>query len=360
MRIAVAHGSNDLYGASRVLVEDVSILRHLNHEVCVLLPGDGPLTSALKGFGAEVQRCDLAVLRRVAKRQIRLPISVPAAMSGADLVVLWTLALSSYLPTLWLRRKPTLCSVHEIQPSAAGRVLAAMACAFANRVMANSQATAKWLRPRSGGGRGVVVAYPQAPPYEPLPFPVGHGLFRVLVAGRVNGRKGHLEAVEACNLARAEGINLHLTLVGAPFPGQENHLRDLLRAIEGVSWVTYQGDVPDIRPYLQEAELLLVPSVKPESFGIVALEGWAAGRPVLAAEAGGLAEVADLIGAARFPPADIRAMADSLVTAAAKRREGLPSREASIVEAACSRRQREEAWHDVLASVCDSGGAFAR
>lgn len=358
MRIVVAHGSNDLYGASRVLIDDVSILRELAHEVCVLLPEDGPLTPLLEDAGADVEICRLAVLRRVAVTRARVPVRLPRQMAGADLVVLWTLALASYLPALRLRGKPVVCSVHEIQPGAAGRALAATAQLLADGVMANSHATAKWLRPGSQEHEQI-VAYPPAPLYDPLPLPADDRPFQVLVAGRVNGDKGHLEAVEACEMARTAGTEVHLVLLGAPFPGQEEHLRRLLRAIDGLPWAAYRGEVAAIRPHLREAEALLVPSVKPESFGIVALEGWAAGRRVLAAEAGGLAEIADMIGAARFPPGDVEAMAEALVAAVARRGE-LPPLQPSTVEDICSIERRGKAWDALLASILPAGQASPR
>lgn len=354
-RIAVAHGSNDLYGASRVLLDDVGILRELGHAVAVILPADGPLTERLEAAGAEVRVEDLKVLRRAALRQVRLPLVLPAAMAEADLVVLWTLALAAYLPALRARRKPTVCSVHEIQPSRGGRVLAAAASLLADRLMANSAATADWVQGASRRASRPLVAYPAAPSYAPLPPAPRQGPVEILIAGRVNGHKGHLEAVEACRLARRGGVDLRLTLLGAPYEGQERHLEALLAAVADADWAEYRGQVDEIGPFLAAAHLLLVPSTRPEPFGIVALEGWAGGREVLAADTGGLAEAADLIGAAKFPPGDVEAMAELIGKAARGERNGQAPVSPDSVYSLCSAERRSLVWREVLDSFGEAG-----
>jgi glycosyltransferase involved in cell wall biosynthesis len=346
-RVAFLHGSNDGYGASRVLVEDVRVLRSLGWRVDVLLPDDGPLTAQLRDAGAGVEIRDLRVLRRAALGGTRLPVALPGAVAQADLVVAWTLALASYLPALALAGKTTVCSVHEIQPGRAGSLLARGAALLADGLMANSMATAGWLRECGGSRARPLVAYPVAPPYDPLPPPPAEQPFGLLLAGRVNGHKGHLEAVGACRMARAQGLDLRLTLLGAPFPGQEAHLDALLREIDGEPWVAYGGEVETVRPYLAAAHAMLVPTTRPEPFGLVALEAWAAGRMVLASDIGGLSEAADLVGGIKVPPADIPAIAQAILRAARE-----PGAQASErVARLCSPARREAAWRELLASV---------
>jgi glycosyltransferase involved in cell wall biosynthesis len=342
-RVAFLHGSNDTYGASRVLIDDVRVLRSLGWRVDVLLPDDGPLTEPLRGAGAQVEISDLRVLRRAALTRTRVPVALPRTVSEADLVVTWTLALASYLPALALAGKRTVCSVHEIQLGTAGSLLGRGAALLSDGLMANSMATAGWLRECGGGRARPLVAYPVAPPYDPLPPPAERP-FGLVLAGRVNGYKGHLEAVGACRIAREEGLDLRLTLLGAPFPGQEDHLETLLREIDGERWISYRGEVQSVRPYLADAHAMLVPTTRPESFGLVALEAWAAGRKVLASDVGGLSEAADLVGGIKVPPADIPAIAQAILWAA--REPGAQSLQR--VAYLCSAAQREAAWRQLL------------
>jgi glycosyltransferase involved in cell wall biosynthesis len=353
-RVAFLHGSNDTYGASRVLVEDVRVLRSLGWQVNVLLPADGPLTALLEDAGADVEVRDLRVLRRAALAGTRLPVSLPRTVGEADLVVAWTLALASYLPALALAGKATVCSVHEIQPGRAGTLLARGASLLSDGLMANSTATADWLSSCGGSRAQPLVAYPVAPPFDPLPPPPDEGPFGLLLAGRLNGHKGHLEAVGACRLARAEGLDLQLTLLGAPYPGQEAHLHALLEQIDGEPWVSYQGEVDVVRPYLADAHAMLVPTTKPEPFGIVALEAWAAGRLVLASDVGGLSEAADMVGGVKFPPGDVQAMARVLIEVAARRGKTIGMDGSAPAATLCSLSRRAAAWRELLEAVAAS------
>jgi hypothetical protein len=348
-RACILSGANDLYGASRGILFDVEALHGLGWEVDVLLPEDGPLTPELVAAGAGVEITDLAVLRKVTLRRTRVPVTLPARAAQADLVVPYTLALATYLPALAARRRPTVCSVHEIQPSAAGAALAAAAGLLSGCLLANSRATARWLaRSSPRRRRSPIVCYPVAPPYDPLPLPPADTPFQVLTAGRVNGHKGHVEAVEACRMARADGLDVRLTLLGSPYPGQERHLDDLQRAIGGEDWVAFLGQVDDIRPHMAEAHVLLVPSTSPEPFGLVALEGWAAGRLVIGSDTGGLSEAIALVGGLACPPRDVRAIADALLRTARSSAHRSPAGASAAAATVCSILRRQDSWREAL------------
>ena len=349
MRLAFLHGSNDLYGASRVLAQDVELLLAQGHEIAVALPQDGPLTGILRGLGAEVSVESLRVLRKVdGAAGMRPPTRLPTVCENADIVVLWTLALAAYLPLLRRRRRRVLCSVHEILPGSAGRLLAAAACALSHALMVNSRATAQWLT-RDLRRRRPQLAYPIAPPYRPLARVAdGAGVLQLLVMGRVNGHKGHIEAVRAAQLARDAGAEVELTLLGGAFAGQERHLVELLAAIEGLPWARYGGEVADPRESLRECEVVLIPTTRPEPFGLVAIEAWAAGRRVIASDQGGLAEATAMVEGVQVAAGDVTALCRAIVRVArdpAMRAAPAASAPASEL---CTRAARELAWQACL------------
>lgn len=349
MRLAFLHGSNDLYGASRVLAQDVELLRAQGHEVAVALPQDGPLTEILRELGADVSIEQLQVLRRVdGAAGMRLPTKLPVVCADADIVVLWTLALAAYLPLLRLRRRRVLCSVHEILPGPAGRLLAAAACTLSHALMVNSQATGRWLT-HNLRKPSPQLAYPIAPPYEPLARVAGRAdVLRLLVMGRVSGHKGHLEAVRAVQAARDAGEKVELMLLGGVFAGQEPHLVELLAAIEGLPWAHFGGEVADPRESLGACDVVLIPSTRPESFGLVALEAWAAGRRVIASDQGALAETAAMVGGLVVSAGDVTALCQAIVrTVRDPAMRAAPSATAPVSEL-CTRAARELAWQACL------------
>lgn len=165
-----------------------------------------------------------------------------------------------------------------------------------------------------------------------LPRPPRGGPLRVAYVGRVIPDKGvHVLLDAVASLRRRD---LELTVVGrpgfaadAPLTEYERGLRR--RAAETVSPVRFTSFVPraGLAAILARTDVVVVPSIWDEPFGLTALEGMAAGAAVVASSAGGLPEA---VGDAGFlvAPGDrdglsviLAALADdeAALTAAASR-----------------------------------------
>jgi len=87
----------------------------------------------------------------------------------------------------------------------------------------------------------------------------------------------------------------------------------LVAALKNPSSVQLTGEVDDPSPYLDESDVVVVPSDAPEPFGLVAIEAFARGRPVIASAGGGLLDVVtDGEDGWLFPPGDAPALATIL------------------------------------------------
>jgi glycosyltransferase involved in cell wall biosynthesis len=120
-----------------------------------------------------------------------------------------------------------------------------------------------------------------------------------LVASRLTGEKGVADAIEAC---RRAGVPL---VIAGDGPQAEE-----LRTRAAGADVRFTGHVSpeDLDALRARAAVAIVPSRYAEILPLAALEAAAAGLPVVAADAGGLAEaVAD---EGRYPPGDIPALAE--------------------------------------------------
>ena len=149
---------------------------------------------------------------------------LPRCSPSADVVVAWTLATAAYLPAARLRRIRTVCSVHEILPGRRGALLAWLTCRTSDAIMVNSRATCAWLDRVGRPQFAPTLAYPVAPRYSPISRTTDNQL-TCLLAGRVNGHKGHIEAVQAMEIVRSRGFTRgRLILLGGIFPGQQRHL----------------------------------------------------------------------------------------------------------------------------------------
>jgi glycosyltransferase involved in cell wall biosynthesis len=346
MRVAVLHGSNDLYGASRVLLDDVRIFAQRGAHVDVVVPCSGPLDTAVPTAGGRlVVDPTLRVLRRSGSAASAVPFRLPAACHHADAVLVWTLALAPYLPLLRASRKHSVLAVHEILEGARGRLLALWGQSLASSVVANSRATRDWFVAGSAR-REVEVIYPIAPAWRPAPFP--DTPLTVLLAGRVNGNKGHLLAVDAVERVRLAGVSINLVLAGAPFPGQEAHLEALLKRLERAPWATYVGEHAGIDDLLAESHGLVVGTTVPEPFGLVCLEAWSKGRMVVAPDSGGTAEAVRLVEGVTYRSSDADSLAQALLMLSEADAFRTGTRADAPVADQCSVAARADGWDRVL------------
>lgn len=99
-----------------------------------------------------------------------------------------------------------------------------------------------------------------------------------------------VRAVERLNASRPADRPLHLLLAGATSPDFERFLETV--PADARRWLTVLGLLPesDRASFYAALDVFAMPS-RTDSFGIVYLEAWANGLPVVAAAAGGVAEV---------------------------------------------------------------------
>ncbi len=304
-------------------------------------------------LGAQVSIEPLCVLRRVAGAAgARIPVHLPTVSHNAHVTIIWTVALASYLPTLRLRRRRVICSVHEILPGTAGRLLAAGTSALSNSLIVNSEATRSWVT-RDFHSHYAHLAYPASPPYDPVPRqPSATDPLQILLMGRVNGHKGHLEAVQAIRTAREFGVQAEITLLGGSFPGQEHHLTELLAAIDDLPWARYTGEVSDTRAFIEKCDVVLIPSNRPESFGIVALEAWATGRRVIASDQGGLLEATAMVEGMTVPAGDVIRLSEAIISVARDHSFRAAPLADAPVSRLCTPAARVTAWRSALLDAC--------
>jgi glycosyltransferase involved in cell wall biosynthesis len=136
------------------------------------------------------------------------------------------------------------------------------------------------------------------------------------MVGRITRWKGQHVFIEAFAQAFPNGEERAL-IVGAPLFGREErqYLEELhdSAAANLTGRVHFEGFVDDIEAFFAEIDVLVHASVVPEPFGLVVLEGMAAGLPVIAADAGGPAEfITNRVDGLLYPPGDAAALAERL------------------------------------------------
>ena len=147
-----------------------------------------------------------------------------------------------------------------------------------------------------GNSRAILPASPWPPPAE-LPGPGPHLLF----AGRISPEKGLHRLLAAWPRLRQHYSQAQLWVLGdtAPANAYRQHLFSQLRQ-PGIHILNRQ---PDIRPWLQAVDAVVVPS-QTEAWGMTVFEALCRGVPVVANKVGALPHLCDAAPHAHLIPND--------------------------------------------------------
>ncbi len=325
-RVVVVHSSDELYGADRMLLEIVEALTTIvGAEVEVWLPSDlphgpTPLCHELDRRGVAVRHLDLPILRRallrprgllgLARGALRLRRELRRSRATAVHCATSACLLAAPAARLAGIRVVSL-HVQEIWAGTEAHLLRLLARFTTLRLtISRSVDTAAKLR------RSEVVenCVPGLDELLPGDDPAGRdGALHYVVASRWNAWKGHRTLLTAWARAGCPG---RLTVLGGPPPsGERVDVAALVAELLGPSpdrtgTVEIVGEVADIGPFLDAADVLVLPSDQPEPFGLVMVEAFAHGRPVIASRAGGPLEVVTSgVDGWLYPLADADALA---------------------------------------------------
>jgi glycosyltransferase involved in cell wall biosynthesis len=313
-----------------------------DRRVTVVVPFDGPLRRQLGEDGATVHVVDDFALRRRYLAPTQLPglawrnLATVAHLARrhrrdpVDLVVTNTAAVVAGGALARAIRRPHVWHVHEIvdDPPAFARVMGRLLDRMSDRVVACSDAARDQLvalRPTLADRIDVVR---NALPLPDQPAPPGGGdVVRVGCIGRISPRKGQRELVDAWIVAALDDPRLELHLFGDALDGHADLVADLHGRLAGAGLedrARFHGFVADHDDVYRSLDVVVVPSVQPESFSLVCAEAAAYGLPVIAPAHGGPTEVVvDGETGLLVDPADPAAMAAALRALAGDRRRRL-------------------------------------
>jgi glycosyltransferase involved in cell wall biosynthesis len=310
----------------------------------VILGEDGPLVARLREAGASVEVLPMDPrLRDVRKDTVRPGAGQLVSMARMlryvwilrrrlrqlhpDIVHTNSLKAAIYgglagrlarIPVVWHVRDRI---ADDYLPRPAVMAVRLLARVLPTAVVANSQATLATVPTARGGA---VIYNPVVPD---IVTPVGSVESRraahierqigiVGVIGRLAEWKGQHVFLEAFAKAFADEPRMRARLIGSAMFGEEAYEARLHRQVQDLGIadrVDFRGFREDVAAEIDELDILVHCSVTPEPFGQVVIEGMAAGMPVIAAGAGGPAEIInDGVDGVLTPPGDADALAEAM------------------------------------------------
>ena len=358
--ILLIHQSADLYGSDKHILHLIDHLPKSQYACIVLLPERGPLQRELHQRGIETHIGPLLKISRATfsiknlirsttmARQSVKTIEKVIGDRKVDLVHSNTLAVLT--GALWARkhRVPHLWNVHEMidHPWIAAWIFPILLSIFADKVVCNSKATLQLIvsKIQKLKKKSIFVWNGIERPSPPdmkaasalrASLHIKSDDIVVALVGRINRWKGQPLLIQAVNLLAKEGItNPHFLIVGSPPHDQSHFLIELLDKVDA-SIAKDRIHIIDFKkniwPIWDSCDIAVVPSTEQEPFGFVAVEAMAAGKPVVAANHGGLTEIVShhqtgLLFKPNSAPALARALKELIVNTDKRVAYGLASK----------------------------------
>jgi glycosyltransferase involved in cell wall biosynthesis len=317
-RVLFVSHSPELNGSELWLLETLCGLDRKRFEPILVLPGPGRFEAAAKASGIETTRVPLvwwitekprrwrqpaawALTRRSARRLGRLIAErkPDCVFSNSAAVAAGALAAGrAFLPHVWAVHEMLAGPLAHLFHLRGEKALNSFILNRSRKVIVNSQFCAGAFpasdkiavipngfrpKPRDAVRAATIRAKLGALPGDPV----------LGVIGKLYPGKGQLDALRAACLLAADFPGLRLAVIGeARDAAYEAELRAAAASGGLRGKVVFEGWRDDLDDWLAAMDVLLVPSVV-ESFGRAALDGMAAGTPVVAAAVGGLAEIVE-------------------------------------------------------------------
>jgi glycosyltransferase involved in cell wall biosynthesis len=335
--VACISVSSALGGSEWVLRDFATRARHHDVEPLVVLPKEGPLGEMLRADGVKVvvaaaQDDFLEMSQREMRpapdiivrfgrglwdwsRAIGAQLDRAAAMPGGRIRVLYTNGFKAHLACALLKGYQRTWHLHEFPPEKVGFLWKAVAGAVPDATIAVTRSVADaWRGP--GINPDVVLNGVDIERFKPGPrtFWV-HDLLGLPHEARLVGMpavfarwKGHLQVVETFERIAAQVPGAHLVLAGGPIydtVAERGYAQELSRRVsrsslggnlaahslsDRIHFVKFTEEPWRLYP---EFDLVVHFSTRPEPFGRVILEAMACATPVIAAAAGGPAEIVE-------------------------------------------------------------------
>jgi len=207
-------------------------------------------------------------------------------------------------------------------PSMTVRVFRRLARLIPHAIITNSRSTLESLRLPNNSGRAThrnpaTVAH-DGFDFSQLPVSMREPSPHLVIGlvGRISPWKGQDVFLRAIHRIHLEFPEARFQIIGSALFGEQqyaDHIHALCAELGIEHCVEFCGFIRDIHQHIATLDILVHASTIPEPFGQVVIEGMAAGKPIVATRAGGVAEiVVDEDSGLLVPMNDPEALASAL------------------------------------------------
>ena len=312
-KILLIHSSNDMYGASRIVLQVIDILIKAKYEVHIILPYNGVLNKIITDKGASCSTYNLGVLRKkylslkgLYNRFLKIKmaknyISNYIDKHHIDLLYTSTSVIISGGLAAKKRGIPNISHIHEIPT---GNKLyeiftGLFARHFSTKVIAVSNSVAKHWRSYLKKNQLIKVYNGIVFPFAKTPNNTKKKTdqnITVTSIGRLVPSKGHKYFVEVAKELLKFNNQYQFLIVGDTFSGYESYEEELKKLVtqnDLNQTIHFLGYRTDIEAILSKSDLVFHSSIAPDSLPTVIFEAIKMRVPVVATELAGAVEILD-------------------------------------------------------------------
>ena len=306
--ILLVHSSNDLYGASKILIKIIEVLIKLGHSVYLVLPEDGPLNNHKSLENVNLSIINLGIFRKkhfnflgLVNRFIciiKSTFQIKKIINKYNINLVYTNTSTVVSPTFaaYLKNIPSIFHVHEMPygSNLYTKFLTKIFNLFSNKIITVSNSTRDfWLK--KGVIHDKITMINNGFNFD---FSSTKKIFENKVVftniSRIIPYKGHLFLINLFNEILKNRKDLILQIVGDTLPYYEdylNKLKLLVREYKIEKNVFFLGYRNNIKSILRSSNFFIHTPINPDPFPTVIFEAIQSKTPVISTDNGGAREI---------------------------------------------------------------------
>ena len=308
--ILLVHSSNDLYGASKVLIKIIELFIKSGHSIYLILPENGPLNNHNSLKNVNLSIINLGVFRKkyfnffgMINRIIYIiksTFQIKKIINKYDIDFVYINTSTIVSPTFaaQLTKKPSIFHVHEIPYGSTlyTKFLTKIFNLFSEKIIAVSNSTRDFWKDKGVINDKITVINNG--------FNFDFSLTKKAIddkivftsISRIIPYKGHLFLIELFNEVLKKRRDLKLQIVGDTIPFYDEYLNNLKLKVKDYkieNYITFLGHRNDIKSILHKSNFFIHSPVKPDPFPTVIFEAIESKTPIISSDRGGAREILD-------------------------------------------------------------------
>ena len=307
-RILIFHSSNDLYGASKILIQVINQLNKNGYETHIFLPYKGPLDQLLDVKQIKITHLNFGVFRRkyfnilgLLNRFFKIFFSIfkivrYVKQNNIDIIYTNTSIVLASGISAFLCKVPNYVHIHEIPYNKFYvKIMGFLISMFSSKIIVVSKSVKSyWSKYVSKPLTLIYNGIPKTKIQRIVKSPTKK--IKFLTIARLLPYKGHKYIIEIATNIKKKNINSEFIFLGDTFKGYEsyeNELKQMSKDLGLEKNILFKGFDSNISKYMSQSDFLLHGATDPDPLPTVIFEAIQHKLPVISTCIGGPVEILD-------------------------------------------------------------------